>query len=120
MSALRQRLRRPETYLVALFIVAVLAVLDSCRSPANQIAGRLFVSGVHLYQTFGRPLLNGRIRCRYHPTCSEYSIEAVRHYGVRRGLMLTVARIKSCTMNVPLGTHDPLPRRSRHATGFSW
>lgn len=113
MSALRQRLRRPETYLVTLLIVIVLAVLDSYRSPANQITGRLFVSGVHFYQAFGRPLLNGRIRCRYHPTCSEYSIEAVRDYGIRRGLVLAVTRIKSCTINVPLGTHDPLARRNR-------
>lgn len=51
-------------------------------------------------------------RCRYYPTCSEYSIEAVREYGVRRGLVLTVTRIKSCTINVPLGTHDPLARRN--------
>ena len=108
MSALRQRLKRPETYLVALFILTVLAALDSYRSPANQVTGRLYVSGVRLYQTFGRSPLNGRIRCRYSPTCSEYSIEAVRKYGVRRGLVLTLTRIRSCTIDVPVGTRDPL------------
>lgn len=113
MSPLRQCLRRPETYLVALFIVIASALLDSYRSPANQITGRLYVSGVQLYQTVGRPLLNKHIRCRYSPTCSEYSIEAVRVYGVRRGLMLTISRIKSCTRNVPLGTRDPLARMNR-------
>lgn len=105
-------MKRPETYLVALFIVIVLAVLDSYRSPANQITGHLYVSGVELYQTFGRPLLRGRIRCRYHPTCSEYSIEAVREYGIRRGLVLTLTRIKSCTRDVAVGTHYPLARRN--------
>lgn len=108
MSALRQRLRRPETYLVALLILIVLAALDSYRSPATQVTGRLYVSGVHLYQTFGRSPLNGRIRCRYSPTCSEYSIEAVRKYGVRRGIVLTLTRIRSCTTAVPVGTLAPL------------
>ena len=121
MPALRQRLKRPETYLVALTIPIVLAALDSYRSPANQITARLYVSGVRLYQTFGRSSLNGRIRCRYSPTCSEYSIEAVRKYGVRRGLALTFARIRSCTIDVPMGTRDPLPltRTSLPRRGFA-
>jgi hypothetical protein len=61
-----------------------------------------------MYQAIGRPLLKGRIQCRYRPTCSEYSIEAVRHYGIRQGLLLTVKRIHSCTTKVPLGTPDPV------------
>lgn len=113
MSPLRQRLKRPQTYLAILFIAAGLAVLDSYRSPASQITGHLYVNGVRFYQTLGRPLLNGHIRCRYSPTCSVYSIEAVREYGIRRGLVLTVARLKSCTKNVPMGTRDPLPRRNQ-------
>lgn len=113
MSTLRQCLRRPETYLAALFIVIASALLDSYRSPANQITGRLYVGGVQLYRTFGQPLLSGHIRCRYFPTCSEYSIQAVRVYGVRRGLMLTITRIRSCTRSVPLGTRSPLARKNR-------
>ena len=113
MSALRQRLRRPGTYLAILCIVAGLAVMDSYRSPANQISGYLYVSGVRFYQSIGRPLLKGHIQCRYSPTCSVYSIEAVQEYGIRRGLVLTIARVKSCTKSVPPGTHDPLPRRSQ-------
>src|SRR5262245_40483425 len=96
-SALRQRLKRPETYLVALFTLIVLVVVDSYRSPANQATGRLYVCGVHVYQVIGRPLLKGRIQCRYRPTCSDYSIEAVRRHGIRRGLVLTIKRINSCT-----------------------
>jgi putative membrane protein insertion efficiency factor len=108
MSPLWQRLKRPETYLIMLSIVILFAVLDSCRSPTNQVTGHLYVTGVHVYQAIGRPLLKGRIQCRYQPTCSEYSIEAVREYGIRRGLLLTMKRINSCTSKVPLRTHDPL------------
>jgi putative membrane protein insertion efficiency factor len=57
----------------------------------------------------GRPLLKDRVRCRYQPTCSDYSVEAVEKHGIRRGLVLTVRRINSCQTSVPMGTHDPVP-----------
>ena len=107
-STLRQSLKRPETYLIALATVIVLVMLDSFRSPANQITTDFYVRGVRLYQAIGRPVLKGRIQCRYNPTCSEYSIQAVRKYGIRHGLVLTVNRINSCTTNVAFGTPDPL------------
>ena len=34
--------------------------------------------------------------CRYLPTCSEYSIEALKTYGFAKGLMLSFKRILSC------------------------
>lgn len=109
MPTLRQRLKRPETYLAALALVVLLAIADTYRSPANQITGQLYISAVHFYQALGRPLLEGRIRCRYTPTCSEYSIEAVREHGIRQGLVLSVSRLQSCTNAVPMGTVDPVP-----------
>jgi uncharacterized protein len=112
MSSLRQRLKRPETYLAILVAVILLVVLDSLRRPTSQVTVPIYVSGVRLYQALGRPLLNGRIRCRYQPTCSEYSIAAVCEYGIRHGLLLTVKRINSCTAKVPLGTPDPVTSTS--------
>jgi uncharacterized protein len=109
MPALRQRLKRPETYLAAFFLLLMLTALDTFRRPANQITGRLYVAGVRVYQTLGRPLLKGRLECRYSPTCSDYSIEAVRQHGIRQGLRLTVRRLDSCQTDVPLGTPDPVP-----------
>ena len=110
MSALRKRLKRPETYLVLYFVLVLMLVLDSTRAPANQVSAYLYIQTVHVYQYFGRPLLAGRVECRYQPTCSDYSIEAVQTYGIRRGLMLTFSRINSCTASVPKGTYDPVPR----------
>ena len=108
MSSLRQSLKRPETYLALWVLLASLAVLDSYRPPADQVSGQLYVAGVRVYQVLGRPLLKGHVRCRYRPTCSEYSIAAVREFGIRRGLALTAHRISSCTTQVPMGTADPL------------
>lgn len=48
--------------------------------------------------------------CRYHPTCSEYALEAVRVHGSVRGLRLAARRILRCH---PWGGHghDPVPPR---------
>jgi putative membrane protein insertion efficiency factor len=34
--------------------------------------------------------------CRYLPTCSEYSIEALKTYGFFKGVLLSIKRILSC------------------------
>lgn len=35
-------------------------------------------------------------RCRYHPTCSAYAIEAIRTYGAFRGIVLAAWRVLRC------------------------
>jgi putative membrane protein insertion efficiency factor len=60
------------------------------------------------YQLLLSPLLGNN--CRFHPTCSEYAIEAVRAHGVMRGLWLTVRRIGRCHPWGGAG-HDPVPPR---------
>lgn len=109
MSALRKYLKRPEAYLLVLCAMLSLAGLDSLRHPNRQVTGTIYIGAVHSYQRFGRPLLEPYIRCRYRPTCSVYSVEAVRKYGIRQGLALTVKRISSCTSEVVAGTPDPVP-----------
>lgn len=55
---------------------------------------RLTVIFVLLYRsTLGR-LLGGQ--CRYHPTCSEYAIDAVRKHGLIRGWARSIRRIGRC------------------------
>lgn len=60
------------------------------------------------YQLLLSPLLGNN--CRFHPTCSEYAIEAVRAHGVVRGLWLAVRRIGRCHPWGGAG-HDPVPPR---------
>lgn len=35
-------------------------------------------------------------RCKYHPSCSAYAVEAVRRYGVMRGGVLAAWRLLRC------------------------
>jgi putative membrane protein insertion efficiency factor len=46
--------------------------------------------------------------CRFHPSCSEYAIQAIRRHGVGRGLWLTAARLLRCHPFHP-GGFDPVP-----------
>ena len=109
MPSLRKRLKRPETFLVLFLMLPVLAGVDSFRRPDRQITARIYVEAVRGYQQYGRSLLSGFVACRYTPTCSVYSIQAVEKYGIRRGLVLSAKRLFSCSRSVPTGTSDPVP-----------
>ena len=50
-----------------------------------------FIKG---YRFLISPLLGHS--CRYLPTCSEYSIEALKTYGFLKGLFMSIKRILSC------------------------
>lgn len=108
MSTLRKCLTRPGPYLLAICAALLLVALDSLRAPAEQVTAGVYLRAVRGYQSHGRPLLRGYIHCRYRPTCSEYSVDAVRKYGIGRGLVLTATRIASCTAAVEEGTADPV------------
>jgi uncharacterized protein len=60
------------------------------------------------YQLLLSPVLGNN--CRFHPTCSEYAMEAIRAHGVLRGGWLTVRRIGRCHPWGGAG-HDPVPPR---------
>lgn len=49
---------------------------------------------VHVYRRLISPLIGPR--CRYHPTCSAYAIEAIRRYGPLRGAVLAAWRVLRC------------------------
>jgi len=109
MSALSRRLKNPKTWLVLFAGLAVLIVVDSFRAPPQQLTARAYVGSVHAYQDVGRPGLKGRVVCRFTPSCSDYSIEAVKRHGIRRGLLLTADRLARCNPQTPLNTYDPVP-----------
>ena len=52
------------------------------------------VSLINLYKYLISPLLGNN--CRYLPTCSEYTKESVKKFGIIYGIWLGVKRIISC------------------------
>lgn len=111
MSSLRRlaNWKRPEPYLALLLVLMAFAAADSIRPPKDQILARAYVQAVLEYQKYGRPISSKIIRCRYRPTCSQYSLEAVERFGIGRGLALTLRRLVSCQSSVAPGTPDPVP-----------
>jgi len=67
---------------------------------------RLLTLLVRAYQYAVSPLLPPS--CRYLPTCSQYTVEALRKHGALRGGWLAVRRIARCRPGCP-GGHDPVP-----------
>lgn len=67
---------------------------------------------VKAYQYVLSPLLGSN--CRYYPTCSSYTIEAIKLHGAGKGLALGVWRIVRCN---PLskGGYEPVPGSCEHA-----
>lgn len=66
----------------------------------------IFIKIIRFYQLAISPILPDS--CRYTPTCSQYSIEALQKYGPLKGSFLAIRRILRCH---PWGGHghDPLP-----------
>ena len=72
---------------------------------ARQVA----VAPIRFYQRFISPGLPRR--CKYHPTCSAYAVQALERHGALRGSYLAARRITRCH---PLneGGFDPVPEKA--------
>lgn len=83
---------------------------SATRSLSASTLLRLFV---RLYQhTLGLVLPNS---CRYHPTCSQYALDALAEYGAVRGTWLAVRRVARCHP-FATGGYDPIPLNCKRRT----
>jgi putative membrane protein insertion efficiency factor len=75
---------------------------------ASRVAGiarALAVAPIALYQRVISPAIPQR--CKYHPTCSRYAVEAIREYGILRGAVLAAWRLLRCNP-WSYGGYDPV------------
>ena len=54
----------------------------------------ILIKFIKTYKYLISPLLGNS--CRYLPTCSEYSIDALKEHGFFKGLFMSIKRILSC------------------------
>jgi uncharacterized protein len=80
------------------------------------MTARLLVGLVRAYQWVLSPLLGDR--CKYHPTCSQYAIDALHEHGAARGTVLAAWRVLRCNPwsagGVDYARDQTLFRRSPH------
>ncbi len=69
---------------------------------------KIFILFIKFYQLSISPLLGSN--CRYNPTCSQYTIDAIKTWGPIKGTWLGAKRISKCH---PFGGHgyDPVPEK---------
>lgn len=72
----------------------------------NTLLKKILILPIRVYQLLLSPLLGKN--CRYTPTCSHYTIEAINEWGALKGSWLGIRRIVSCN---PWGGsgYDPVP-----------
>jgi putative membrane protein insertion efficiency factor len=58
------------------------------------------ITAIHGYQKFVSPLLHQllgvKTACRMQPSCSDYAENAIRQYGIGRGMVLSLRRLINC------------------------
>ena len=79
-----------------------------------KIITNILIKFIKVYKFFISPLLGNS--CRYLPTCSEYSIDALKKFGLLKGLYLSSKRIFSCHPIKFLGGgegFDPVDKKNK-------
>lgn len=79
---------------------------DASLAKRPSFAARVGIGFVRFYQRRISPLTPAS--CRFRPTCSQYTLEAIQRYGLGRGSWLGAKRIGRCHPFHP-GGYDPVP-----------
>ncbi|MCK4812959.1 MAG: membrane protein insertion efficiency factor YidD [Candidatus Marinimicrobia bacterium] len=72
---------------------------------------KLFLALIRFYQRAISPYTPRS--CRFYPTCSQYSYEAISNYGPLKGFWLSLKRILKCHPLHP-GGYDPVQGHDHH------
>ena len=79
----------------------------------NKFFKLLLIIPVKIYQKLLSPLLGSN--CRYTPTCSHYTVDAIEEWGALKGSWMGIKRILSCNPWGGSGYH-PVPKNPKNKT----
>ena len=68
---------------------------DDVISTLKKVSAFPFIIIIRFYQLVLSPYLGGS-KCRFTPTCSQYTTEAIQKYGPIKGIFLGVKRLSKC------------------------
>lgn len=70
----------------------------------------ILIGFVRIYQYVISPLFPAS--CRHTPTCSQYTVEAMKEWGAWKGFLMGMKRLSTCH---PWGKHgyDPVPKKEK-------
>ncbi|MEO7253818.1 MAG: membrane protein insertion efficiency factor YidD [Casimicrobium sp.] len=85
---------------------------ETLKARANVAASAVALGLIKAYQYGIRPMLGQR--CRFFPSCSEYTADAIGEYGVIRGSTMGAMRLAKCHPWHE-GGYDPVPTNSHSA-----
>lgn len=74
----------------------------------NSLFAKVGCKLINIYQSYISPFTGGRAACRFTPTCSEYTKQAIEKYGFIRGTFMGIKRISRCRPGGGCG-YDPVP-----------
>lgn len=74
----------------------------------NNIFSNIAVRLINFYQRCISPYIGGKCACRFYPTCSEYTKQAIQKHGLFLGGFMGIKRILRCNPYGGFG-YDPVP-----------
>lgn len=77
----------------------------------NTYLKAVLMASIRTYRYVLAPLLG--TNCRFEPSCSQYSLEVINHFGCIRGGYLTLRRLVKCHPWHE-GGYDPIPFKTDH------
>jgi putative membrane protein insertion efficiency factor len=98
------RLRKIRTF--AILIALVIAIHDFAVPHGRGFAARSALFVIDEYRAHVSPRLEGKVNCRFRPTCSAYGRAVIAKYGFAKGGAKTAWRIAKCGPWTANGTVD--------------
>lgn len=77
----------------------------------NRFIRKLICFPIVLYRYFFSPTMMPR--CRYYPSCSQYALTAIEHFGVLKGIRFAIWRLLRCHPWARGGYDPVLPNKEK-------